>query len=502
VRGECRAKGEGEMRDKRWRRWLFLFVSVVMIAAACGGGDEAPTETPTAPGESPAGEFDLATAAEPFGGVEIRVLDEITDLQPTFAEQVVPRFEEITGIRVNYELQGHFDVIQVGEADLFSGTGTYDLVMMHQWQINDGIDAQAIEFLDSYLEDPALRDPSVDPANFIQPVTDEATVVDGHRICFPNWNYQQIWVGRRDLMENPDEQAAFMENYGYELAPPTTLQEMRDIAEFFTRPAGATLAGETLENPSYGFIQEGARLGVTWSDVWFNYLRQFGGDLFDEQGTPTANRPENVAGLEFWKSMFEFAPPGAAELSLLDIPVTLGEGQAVSGIAWSDFFWSVDKEGGSPHAGNFTYAPVPPNGDSPDLHQVNTVPSCLVINPASENKEAAFLFLQWLATQETQDTWLETALEAGGGFDPVLQSSFDNPAYTSGPRAELLAAIQGSMESGIAIPFISELRKHFDVMLQRFQEFLLGQSTAQEALDALQQDMEGICPSNCALQVP
>ena len=48
---------------------------------------------------------------------------------------------------------------------------------------------------------------------------------------------------------------------------------------------------------------------------------------------------ENVEVLEFWRSMFEFAPPGAAELSLVDIPVILGEGQAVTGIAWSDLSW-------------------------------------------------------------------------------------------------------------------------------------------------------------------
>jgi multiple sugar transport system substrate-binding protein len=487
----------------RVTKLVALLVPLALLWAACGPREQAPPATPTAtvPGATPTA-FDLTKAAAPYQGTKIRILDEITDLQPTFAKKIVPEFEQLTGIDVEYELQGHFDVIEVGESDLFSGRGTYDAVMLHQWQINDAVEAQAIDFLDPYLNNPALRDPSVDPANFIQPLTDQATVVSGHRVCFPNWNYQQIWIGRKDLMENPEEQAAFKAKYGYDLAPPTTLQQMRDIAEFFTRPAGATLAGQTLKNPVYGFIQEGARLGVTWSDLWFNYVRQFGGDFFDQQGTPTANRPENVAGLEFWKSMFRFAPPGAAELSLVDIPVVLAEGQAVTGIAWSDFFWSVDKPGGSRFAGNFTYAPLPANADAPDLHQANTVVSCLVINGASDNKEATYLFLQWMVSKETQDKWLETALNEGAGFDPVLTSSFDNPLYTSGPRAELLAAIKGSLEVGVAIPFISQIRKYFDAINQRAQEFLLGQKTAQDALAALQGDMEAICPANCALQVP
>ncbi len=487
----------------RTKKIFAVLVPLALLWVACGGEEEAvtPTTTATSPGVTPA-EFSLAAAAEPYKGTTIRILDEITDLQPTFGEQVVPEFEALTGIKVEYELQGHFDVITVGEADLFSGTGTYDAVMLHMWQIPNSLEAQAIEFLDPYLENPALRDPSVDYANFIQPITDETTLAGSRRVGFMNWSYNQVWVGRRDLMENPDEQAAFSAQYGYDLAPPQTLQQMRDIAEFFNRDAGETLAGETLTSPVYGFIQEGARLGATWSDVWYNYIKQFGGDLFDESGTPIADRPENVAGLEFWKSMFEFAPPGASELSLVDIPVVLGEGQAVTGIAWSDFFWTIDSQAGSRFAGNFIYAPVPPNADAPELHQVNAAPSGLVINAASQNKEATYLFLQWIVSQQTQDLWLETALNVGAGFDPVLTSSLGNPLFTTGPRAELLAAAAESLKVGHPTPLLRGFPKFQDPMLARFQEFLIGQNTAKQALSDLQADFEAICTSECLLQVP
>ncbi len=488
------------------RRALVLFLSLVLTAAACGGGggEEPEPEAPASPGEeAPAGEFSLAEAAKPYAGAQIRVLDEVSDLQPTFYEELVPLFEEETGIEVDVEIQGHFDVITNGEADLFSGRGAFDAVMLHSWQLPNSIEAQAIEPLDQYIENPALGDPSVTGDAFIQPLTDDATVVGGQRWGFPNWNYNQVWIGRKDLLEHPDEQAAFQERYGYELAPPQTLEQMRDIAEFFTRDAGEKLGDETLSSPVFGFIQEGARLGATWSDVWINYITQFGGDLFDEAGTPTADRPENVAGLEFWKSMFEFAPPGASELSLVDIPVVLGEGQAVTGIAWSDFFWTVDSEAGSNLAGNFTYAAIPPSETAPDLHQVNAVPSFLVINKASENKEATFLFLQWMASQATQDAWLDIVANQGrGGFDPVLVSSFENPAYSQGPRAELLGAIEGSLRAGRTYPMLAGFPKYQDPMLQRFQEFLLGQATAEEALGALQQDFESVCTSDCLIQVP
>lgn len=45
------------------------------------------------------------------------------------------------------------------------------------------------------------------------------------------------WAYRKDLFDNPEEMAAFSARFGGRvLAPPTTLDELKDIAEFFTRP--------------------------------------------------------------------------------------------------------------------------------------------------------------------------------------------------------------------------------------------------------------------------
>jgi multiple sugar transport system substrate-binding protein len=477
------------------RRLLLAVLSALVVGAACTSDDE--TGTTTGPETGPGAPFSLATAAEPYQGTEIRILDEITDLQPTFAK-IIPQFEEETGITVNYELQAHPDVITVGESDLFSGRGAYDGVMLHSFQFPNAIQAGAIEYLNPFLDNESLRDPSVDFSNFI-PINDPGTLYGDNRICFPNWDYNEVWIGRKDLIENPDEQAAFQEEYGYDLAPPQTLQQMRDIAEFFTRDAGEQLAGETLDRPFYGFTQDGSRLGTAWQDFWFNYVLPFGGDLFDENGTPTANRAENLAALEFWQSMFEFAPPGPSEVSLVDLPVIVGQGRVASAIGFSDFFFSLDSPGGSEVAGKLTYAPIPANADNPDALSAPVTVSCLVINAASENREATYLFLQWAVSQEAQDAWLSESNQEGG-FVPVLQSSLENPDFTSGPRPELNAAIAGSLSKGKTWPLLQDFPQMLDPMLQRLQEVLLGQSTPQEALDGLQADLKAICPSDCLLQ--
>jgi ABC-type glycerol-3-phosphate transport system substrate-binding protein len=470
---------------------------LAITAGACGGGgNEATTPPPPEPatgGGEPAtppaaGEWSLATAAEPYKGSTITVLEELTDLQPSFAE-VIPQFEAETGITVDYRTEGHADVIQKGEADLFAGRGEYDLVMVHDFQQGRVVDADVIEPIQQYLDNPALKDPNVNFSDFIQGPTTASLNYGGQQLCFPSWIYNLVYWVRKDFLENPDEQAAFEQKYGYPLALPQTMDQMTDIAEFFTREAGDTLAGETLDQPMYGFVQEEARLGTTWHSLYWIYLRQFGGGLFDEEsGQPNVVRPENVQALDFFNSLQAYSPPGATEFSLIDIPVVMGEGRAASGLVFSDFVFSVDTPGGSPYAGQFLYAAPPMVGDGA-YRVTQTTPACEVINKASDNKEAAFLFVQWAASKQAQDAWFAQEKAAM----PVRTDSFDLPAFTSGPYAAMYSAAKAALEQGSGFTQIPKLFEISDSINLELQKLLTGGQTSQETVESIQRSMEEIC---------
>ena len=59
---------------------------------------------------------------------------------------------------------------------------------------------------------------------------------------------------------------------------------MRDIAEFFTRKKGDMLAGEVLNNDFYGIVLEGIKWPPTFVSVLRNFIYNWGGDIFDENG--------------------------------------------------------------------------------------------------------------------------------------------------------------------------------------------------------------------------
>ena len=195
-----------------------------------------------------------AEAAKPYKGTIIRVLDEITPLQETFSK-IVPEFEKETGIKVEWELLNHFEVINKGQADMLSGRGYYDAVMMHGFQLGPMLSANVILPIDELVANPNLNDPGLDPSRLHPESVQDRRLPEGKQYGFINWNYNQVYWARADLLNNPEEIAAFKAKFGYDLAPAKTIEQMRDIAEFFTRKKGEKLAGA----PRQRFLRHRAR---------------------------------------------------------------------------------------------------------------------------------------------------------------------------------------------------------------------------------------------------
>jgi multiple sugar transport system substrate-binding protein len=434
-----------------------------------------------------AAEWSYAEAAEPYKGVTIRVLDEITPLQETLAT-IVPQFTEETGILVEYELLNHFEVINKGQADMLSGRGYYDAIMLHGFQLGPMLEAGVLMPIDDLMQSD-LKNPAFDEEDLIEPAYTSTSFHDGKQYGLINWNYNQVYWARGDLLSHPEEMAAFEAKYGYPLAPAETFTQLRDIAEFFTRPAGATLAGETLESPFYGIVMEGVKGGSTFLSLWGNFMKAHGGEIVDEAGRPSFDTPENVEAIALWAELWQYAPPGMAEYSLLDVPTVMGNGIAAQAIAWSDFVLGIDKPGNSPHAGAFVYGAMPYKEGMREARSVEAEPSVTTISIHSENPEPTFLFLQWLAEKRQQDK----LIQAGQGGVPIRESSWALPVMQEGRLSGLFAAMQGSLEVAVGKPKMPEFYELYDVLTGIAQEIGLGAMTPEEGAAKAQAAMLEIC---------
>ena len=441
-----------------------------------------------------AGAWSYKEAAKPYAGMEINVLDEIQPLAYALAE-LKPLFEEETGITVNLEILSHPEVIAKGQADMLSGQGHYDAIMLHDTQMGLLLQADVLRPLDDLIANEALRSPSFDPSDFSEPGYSEGLVHGGQTFGVLHWNYNAVYWTRADLLNHPDEQAAFKAKYGYDLAPAETMQQMRDIAEFFTRKKGETLAGEVLDSDFYGIVLEGIKWPTTFLMVVRSFMHNWGGAAFDADGRPTLDTPENIAAVQFWADLWKYGPPGQTEYSLLDTPNVMGTGLAAQTLAWSDFVLGIDKEGESIYHGKFAYRGNPRNADYDGPTKSFTAPSMMAISKYSENPEPTFLFLQWLVDHQTQ-------IKAGrklGGWIPVTESAWDDPFYAEGHFTELYAAMRSSIAEGGATFLSPKLWEIVDVGAGIVQQIGNGSLGAEEGMAQLQAEVLDIC-EQCLLQ--
>jgi multiple sugar transport system substrate-binding protein len=460
------------MKTKSCYRTAALAVSALLLAGTAASAEDS---------------F-YATAAAPYKGTTIRVLDEITPLQETLSK-IVPEFEKETGIKVEWELLNHFEVINKGQADMLSGRGHYDAVMLHGFQVGPMLTAGVIRPIDDLVQNPKLFNLKLDVADFIPIPYKTLSFANGKQIGFVNWNYNQVYWARADLLNNPEEKAAFKAKYGYELAPAKTIEQMRDIAEFFTRKKGEKLAGKTLDSDFYGIVLEGIKGGSTFGTLWRDFIKNYGGDIMDAEGHPTFDRPENVEALKMWAALWKFAPPGIAEYSLVDVPTVMGKGIAAQTLAWSDFVLGVDKPGVSPFAGQFVYAPIPVKAGASTPRSAEAEPSITVISAASKHPEATFLFLEWLVDKKQQDK----LIALGQGGVPVRESSWALPAIKDSSNKTLYDAMKSTLDVGQAKPRIPKYYEIYDQLSGVAQEVGLGKLSPEEGAKKGQAEMLKLC---------
>lgn len=432
----------------------------------------------------PALSWSVEEAAQPYKGSTLRVGIAFVPVM----EGLLPLMQEFgkrTGISVKIEQFTHDEWDAKADADLYSRTGYFDLLMMHHNRAQDWAGNGHVRWIDDLMNSAKLRDPDLDPDDFLQPLWDDYCLFEKGLACFPSMNFQMVYWYRKDFMEHPDERKAFKAKYGYDLAPARTFAQYRDIAEFFNRKKGETLAGKTLEENHYGVGVVGKREpSLTWE--WYNILNGWGASVFDENGRPSFNNEKVRAATEWWLDLRQFAPPGVTEAGFIDLFVLMTKGNIAQAIQWVDFAFAIDIPKVSQAVGVYSYAPLPV------LEETMTEGGWgeaepLVISKYSKNPEAAYLLMQWLASKDTNRRWLEGP---GHGL-PLRKSSLELPFVKQHPVFKPLIS---SMRHGWFDPSFSDYAQLREEIAIRITEAAAGGQSIKDALDNIQARAKKIHP--------
>lgn len=380
--------------------------------------------------------------AKKYAGITLNVVWE-KGLQAEDPKTFGPKWEELTGIKIN--------VVEMSYNDLYltqlqrARDGSLDVIHYAPAWLIDFVNAGVLEplnpLIDKYMNKADLDD-------YLPPYAAQGFGRLGDQwYGLPDDGDVFVLYYRKDLFENPENQRAFKAKYGYELRPPQTYQEFNEIGAFFTEKYAPAIYGGAFQRMP----------GQLYS--WFvGPFSGNGGQFFDPQTMKAdINSSAAVKTVNELVQTNSWMPPDIGNWDFVAVLKAWLEGRLAMVITWPPIGrWSegigltTEQLSWVPKtqvAGKVGYAPEPAGR------------SCfaggfaLGVAGGSMNKEAAYLFIQWMNSPEIslQRVMLPYALR-----DPFRKSHFASEAYralwpTAGDYLDnlLKSAQRGQYELGI-----------------------------------------------------
>lgn len=312
-----------------------------------------------------------------------------------------PLYEEQTGIKVIGEILPPNQLRDQMSIEAIGGTGRWDLGYHSPGWF--GTFADHVVDLTPFIEKHDFNVDAYPPLIVDSHMKSDAR--PGEIIAVPTTPAAPMLIVRSDWFAHPDEQAAFQDAYGRALETPDTWAELREVAEFFTRDAGETLAGETLENDVYGWADAlGAGAGITRSFIVVLYSTGVSG--WDENFTPDIDNPIVIEAAEYFVDLAEnTAPREAQNWGFLEGLEMFRDGRLATAVMWPQGVGTVETEGGAA-AGNTGYSPLPVWEDNLAGYTQGTpfLGGGGVFIFDTPNSEEAFKFLKWML-QDNEIEW-------------------------------------------------------------------------------------------------
>ena len=283
------------------------------------------------------------------------------------------------------------------------------------------------------------------------------------------------WTYRKDWFARPELQKEFMEKFDRKLDVPNSLEELKDIAEFFQ---GREIDG----NKVYGAAiytergSEGITMGVT--NALYNYGFEYENPdkPYDIEGF--VNSEGAVKGLEFYKELYDNGtPPGSSNWYMGENIDAYKSGQVAMQMNFA-FIWPGVEADPVVGGGNSGYFPNPagPYGQFAQLGGQG-----ISVVAYSEKQEAALEYIKWFAQPEVQAKWWEL------GGSSALRAVVEDPEFASSqPYAQTLLDSMAIVKDFWAEPAYAELLLAMQARMHNY--VIAGNGSAKDSLDSLVKD--------------
>jgi len=335
------------------------------------------------------------TLANPYEDYEGSTLIVNFPAHPHFdaVMKVLPEFTEETGIEVEVDQLQYLKMREKQTLELTKSEGDYDLIAYVVFSKTDYVYADQLENLARYFMNPKLADPSYDAGDLIDGYVQNIGVAGGAKGYLPGPTGSLFGIPFGSETSILGYRKDIFEKHGLDV--PKTYDEMLELACQIPE----------LE-PGMGGLSSRAASGHHASHAFLLHLAPLGGRIFDDEWNPIVNNDAGVKAAEALKTIVDCGPEGAQTFGFAEAGAAFLNGDTAMFLDSTVFAGKVNNPDESKVVDKVAWAPHPEGV----RRGSQTGGFGIGIPKNAENKDAAFLLMQWL-TSKNADKMI--ALEGG-----------------------------------------------------------------------------------------
>jgi len=406
------------------------------------------------------------TFSRDYEGATLNLLMEDL-LETTIIEEMLPEFNELTGITVNFEKVAYPVMHEklVPQLAAGPGNGSYDVLEVDFYWVYEFARSGWVEDLGTRIE---AANGQFDLARYIPALLDIGSTVDDTTYFVPMYPYPMGLIYREDLFNDEEFQAAYQKQTGTDLALPDSVESYVAMAE----------AVSALDQDIYGAAMQAQQVDPIVME-FCNFLYGLGGAYYNADMTaPAINDETGVKAAELYaRCVNNAAQPGAAGADLNDTMATYSQGRAFSMISYMFMLSEFNDDEASTVKG-VNKMTVMPGGHGLTGSWSWGIPV------SSPNPDAGWEFLKWV---ESPKIAMRRAL--GGGV-PAQEAPYENneflTKYSWMPQAKEMIA------SGEGLPAVTKQAQLVEIMGRHLGDVVSGAKSAQEGMDAAAEELKAL----------
>ena len=274
-------------------------------------------------------------------------------------------YEEKNKITINYKPNTFEDAFNKANQDFSTKAGQYDIVLQYNFSLSNFVRNKYV-----YTYDELANNVTEAEKSFEADIFPSAWKEVGYyykdpknpslgmtKIGYPFAANTMLLAYNKEMFESNENKEAYKAKYNKDLTIPTTWEEYKQIAEFFTNK----------EKNTYGLCMQGATGGWLYYE-WCQYLQGFGGKVMEKEfgWMSEENTPVNINSIqakkatEYFVSLKQSNTGGFTNVDGNEQIKVMKGGKVAMCLIWSDYVRGLTYNGEELDK-RFGVAPVPGN---------------------------------------------------------------------------------------------------------------------------------------------